>query len=58
MKLMKYGFALAIAVCVLTSVSNAQTVAFLGGGSSELFLELGQAAVVLQNSITGPFTPA
>src|SRR5271165_570938 len=44
MKLMKYVLALAIAFCAITSVSNAQ--AFIGGGSSALALELGQAAVV------------
>jgi hypothetical protein len=44
MKLMKYALALAIAFCAITSVSNAQ--AFIGGGSSALALELGQAAVV------------
>src|SRR5262249_23116206 len=44
MKLMKYVVALAIAFCAITSVSNAQ--AFIGGGSSALFLELGQAAIV------------
>ena len=44
MKLMKYVFVLAIAFCAITSISNAQS--FVGGGSSALFLELGQAAVV------------
>ena len=44
MKLMKYVFALAIAFFAITSVSNAQ--GFIGGGSSALFLELGQAAAV------------
>ena len=44
MKLMKYVLTLAIALCAITSVSNAQ--GFIGGGSSALFLELGQAAVV------------
>jgi len=44
MKLMKYVFVLALAFCAITSVSNAQ--AFIGGGSSALALELGQAAIV------------
>jgi hypothetical protein len=44
MKLMKYVFVLAIAFCTITSVSHAQ--AFIGGGSSALALELGQAAAV------------
>jgi len=44
MKAMKYVFALAIAFCAIPSVSNAQ--AFIGGGSSALALELGQAAIV------------
>ena len=53
MKLIKYGFALAIAVCAITSVSMAQTVAFLGGGSPSIFVQLGQAAVIHQDSLTG-----
>lgn len=44
MKLLKYVFALAIALCTIASVSNAQ--AFIGGGSSALALELGQAAIL------------
>jgi len=44
MKFMKYVVALAIAFCAVTSVSKAQ--AFIGGGSSALALELGQAAVI------------
>jgi hypothetical protein len=44
MKFMKYLLALAIALCATASGSRAQTVQFLGGGSSALFLELGQAA--------------
>lgn len=44
MKLMKYVFALAIAFFAITSVSNAQ--AFIGGGSSAIALEMGQAAIV------------
>lgn len=46
MKLVKY-LALALALCAFASESKAQTVQFLGGGSSALFLELGQAAVGL-----------
>jgi hypothetical protein len=56
MKPVKCVVALALAVCAITSVSNAQTVAFLGGGSPSLFLELGQAAVVHQDSLTGLHT--
>jgi len=44
MKLMKYVLALAIACLAITSVSSAQ--GFIGGGSSALALELGQAAVI------------
>lgn len=44
MKPMKLFLVLAFAVCATVSVSNAQTIQFLGGGSSALFLELGQAA--------------
>jgi hypothetical protein len=51
MKFMKYLLVLALALSALASVSNAQTVAFLGSGSSALFLELGQAAVT--SSTTG-----
>jgi hypothetical protein len=56
MKFMKYVLALAIAFCAITSVSNAQVTVFIGGGSSGLALELGQAAVVDQDSITGANT--
>jgi hypothetical protein len=44
MKFMKFVLALAIALCATVSASHAQSVQFLGGGSSALFLELGQAA--------------
>ena len=44
MKLLKYILVLAIAFCAVTSMSNAQ--AYIGGGSSALFLELGQAAAI------------
>lgn len=45
MKFMKYMLVLAVVVCSTASVSKAQaTIQFLGGGSSALFLELGQAA--------------
>jgi len=41
----KYIIALALALCATANVSHAQgTIQFLGGGSSALFLELGQAA--------------
>jgi hypothetical protein len=56
MKLMKYVLALAISFCAITSVSNAQVTAFIGGGSSALALEMGQAAVVYEDSITGANT--
>jgi len=52
MKLMKYAFALAIALCTIPSASKAQT-AFVGGGSSALALELGQAAVFFEDGVTG-----
>jgi len=42
---MKYFGVLAVALFAFASVSHAQSVDFLGGGSSALFLELGQAAV-------------
>jgi hypothetical protein len=44
MKSAKYLVVLAIALFAIASASNAQTVEFLGGGSSALALELGQAA--------------
>ena len=51
MKVSKYLFVLAMAFFVLASNSNAQaSVQFLGGGSSALFLELGQSAVTLVGS--------
>ena len=53
MKLVKYLLVLAVALCAITSTSNAQTVAFLGGGSSALFLELGQAAATYEASLGG-----
>ena len=43
MKFAKYLLTLALAFCAFTSTSKAQTVAFLGGGSSALFQELGSA---------------
>ena len=51
MKVMKYLAVLAIALFAFASSSNAQTVQFLGGGSSALFLELGQAAVNLEGGV-------
>ncbi|HYM07239.1 MAG TPA: hypothetical protein VEU11_11825 [Terriglobales bacterium] len=52
MKFMKYLFAFALAVvfCSTASVSHAQTVQYLGTGSSALFLELGQAAAGLSDT--------
>jgi hypothetical protein len=48
MKVMKYVAVLAVALLALASASNAQNLQFLGGGSSALFLELGQAAVIAE----------
>src|SRR5208282_1801392 len=42
MKLVKCLMVLAVALCVIPSMSKAQTVQAAGGGSSALFLELGQ----------------
>jgi len=51
MKFMKYMLALAIALFAMTSNSNAQaTLSFVGGGSSALALELGQAASTLADT--------
>jgi hypothetical protein len=52
MKFMKYllAFALAIAFGATANVSHAQTVSYLGTGSSALFLELGQAAGALPDT--------
>jgi hypothetical protein len=44
MRLAKYLVALALAFFACVSYSKAQTVVFVGGGSSALFLEVGQAA--------------
>jgi hypothetical protein len=44
MKFVKYLLALVFAFCAFTSITNAQNVKFLGGGSSALFQELGQAS--------------
>jgi hypothetical protein len=44
MKYLKYSLVLAIALFAFANVSHAQTVQLVGGGSSALFLELGQAA--------------
>ena len=55
MRRVKYLVVFAIAFCAIASVSNAQqssTLQFLGGGSSALFLELGQAAVALTGTPT------
>jgi hypothetical protein len=45
MKSLKHFLVLAIALCAIPSVSKAQTVRAIGGGSSAIFLELGQGAV-------------
>lgn len=44
MKFAKYMAVLAVLLCAFAGNSNAQSIKFLGGGSSALFLELGQAA--------------
>jgi hypothetical protein len=44
MKFIKCVVVVALALCATASVSNAQTVRFLGGGSSAMFNELGQAS--------------
>jgi hypothetical protein len=53
MKLMKYVIALAIALCATANVSHAQngTIQYLATGSSALFLELGQAAATLPDTV-------
>jgi hypothetical protein len=50
MKLMKYVLVLLVAFCAMSSVSNAQNVIWVGGGSSALFLEVGQAAAAFEGS--------
>ncbi len=52
MKFMKYlfAFALTIAFCATANVSHAQSIQYLGTGSSALFLELGQAAAGLPDT--------
>jgi hypothetical protein len=50
MKAMKYLVILAAALFAFASASNAQSLQFLGGGSSALFLELGQAAATLEGA--------
>jgi len=52
MKVMKYVCTLGIALCAIASASKAQT-AFIGGGSSALALELGQAAIVYEAGVNG-----
>lgn len=44
MKFVKYVIVLAIALCAIPSASKAQTVMAVGGGSSAIFLEMGQGA--------------
>jgi hypothetical protein len=44
MKLVKQLIVLAIALCAIPSISKAQTVQAVGGGSSAIFLEMGQGA--------------
>jgi ABC-type phosphate transport system substrate-binding protein len=45
MRIVKYLVVLAIALCATASASNAQSIQFLGGGSTAIFLELGQASL-------------
>jgi hypothetical protein len=52
MRVMKYLAVLAVALFAFAGVSNAQNLQFLGGGSSALFLELGQAAATYVSSYT------
>ncbi len=44
MKFVKQVLLLAVALCAIPSLSQAQTVQAVGGGSSAIFLELGQGA--------------
>lgn len=50
-------FTLVLAICAFTSSTNAQTVRWLGGGSSALFQELGQAAFDVVNLAPTALTP-
>jgi hypothetical protein len=50
MKFLKYLATLALALCAITSISKAQTVMFLGGGSSALFNELGSASQAISDT--------
>lgn len=52
MKFAKYFLMLAVALCAIPSVSKAQTVLAVGGGSSATFLELGQGAAGSTNTNT------
>lgn len=54
MKFLKYVIALAIMLCATANVSHAAatgTIQFLGTGSSALFIELGQAAAALPDTV-------
>jgi hypothetical protein len=53
MKFAKYLVTLVFAFCAFTSITNAQNVQFLGGGSSALFQELGQGAFNIVNATPG-----
>src|ERR1700722_3341844 len=50
MKFVKQLIVLAIALCAIPSMSKAQTVQAVGGGSSAITLELGQAAATASGS--------
>jgi hypothetical protein len=54
MKVLKYLAVLAVALFAFAGASNAQTLQFLGGGSSALFLELGQAAATYITTNNAP----
>jgi hypothetical protein len=54
MKFMKYVIVLAFVLCATANISHAQqigTIQFLGTGSSALFIELGQAAASLGDTV-------
>ena len=57
MKLAKYMLILVLAFCATTSITNAQTVIWNGGGSSASFQELGQAAFDAVNLAPTALTP-
>ena len=56
MKFLKYLCTLVFAFCAFTSISKAQSVQFLGGGSSALFQELGAGSVHITGGAGGNVT--